>query len=275
MINSPQIAPSRDQLQNHPSEDNRLAAIRAVTGFQLSRLLTRPRLAMGLAGAIFPAAVMFAVTRTASIDRNMTVVMIYALIPEALCVLGLLVTMCPVVADELERGTWIHIAVRPGGRQNLLLGTFAAAVLWTAAVSFTALMLTLLVAQPTQPIGLIVMFSVLIGLSCVGRAALFALPAVILPKRALIASVGVALIVEYFAGLLPAVVNQITVSLRLRSLLVEWMKWRQEMPIEMTLFVDDYSAPVQVIAVCILVFVLLAAASFILNYRQFPPSVEN
>ena len=275
MIHSPQIAPSRDQLQNHPSEDNRLAAIRAVTGFQLSRLLTRPRLAMGLAGAIFPAAVMFAVTRTASIDRNMTVVMIYALIPEALCVLGLLVTMCPVVADELERGTWIHIAVRPGGRQNLLLGTFAAAVLWTAAVSFTALMLTLLVAQPTQPIGLIVMFSVLIGLSCVGRAALFALPAVILPKRALIASVGVALIVEYFAGLLPAVVNQITVSLRLRSLLVEWMKWRQELPIEMTLFVDDYSAPVQVIAVCILVFVLLATAIFILNHRQFPPSVEN
>ena len=275
MINSPQIAPSRDQLQNHPSEDNRLAAIRAVTGFQLSRLLTRPRLAMGLAGAIFPAAVMFAVTRTASIDRNMTVVMIYALIPEALCVLGLLVTMCPVVADELERGTWIHIAARPGGRQNLLLGTFAAAVLWTAAVSFTALMLTLLVAQPTQPIGLIVMFSVLIGLSCVGRAALFALPAVILPKRALIASVGVALIVEYFAGLLPAVVNQITVSLRLRSLLVEWMEWRQEMPIEMTLFVDDYSAPVQVIAVCILVFVLLATAIFILNHRQFPPSVEN
>ena len=40
--------------------------------------------------------------------------MIYALIPEALCVLGLLVTMCPVVADELERGTWIHVAVRPG-----------------------------------------------------------------------------------------------------------------------------------------------------------------
>ena len=275
MTNSPHIAPSRDQLQNHPSEDNRLAAIRAVTGFQLSRLLTRPRLELGLARAIFPAAVMFAVTRTASIDRNMTVVMIYALIPEALCVLGLLVTMCPVVADELERGTWIHIAVRPGGRQNLLLGTFAAAVLWTAAVSFTALMLTLLVAQPTQPIGLIVMFSVLIGLSCVGRAALFALPAVILPKRALIASVGVALIVEYFAGLLPAVVNQITVSLRLRSLLVEWMEWRQELPIEMTLFVDDYSAPVQVIAVCILVFVLLATASFILNHRQFPPSVEN
>ena len=157
----------------------------------------------------------------------------------------------------------------------MLLGTFAAAVLWTGTVAFTALILTLLVAQPTQPLGLVVMFTILIGLSCIGRAALFALPAVILPKRALIASVGVALIVEYFAGLLPAVVNQITVSLRLRSLLVEWMEWRRELPIEMTLFVDDYSAPVQIIAVCILVFVLLATAGFILNHRQFPPSVEN
>ncbi len=275
MKDSPQITDARDLSQSHPPEENWFAAIRAVTGFQLNRLMTRPRLAMGLVGALFPAAVMFAVIRTAPINRDMTVAMIYVLIPEALCVLGLLVTMCPVVADELERGTWIHVAVRPGGRQSLLLGTFAAAVIWTGGVSLVALMLTLLISQPTQPIGLVVMFTVLIGMSCVGRAALFALPAVILPKRALIASVGVALVVEYFAGLLPAVVNQVTVSLRLRSLLVEWMEWRNDLPIEMTLFVDDYSAPVQILAVCILVFILLTTAGFILNRRQFPPSVEN
>ena len=275
MKNSPQIAETHDLPQSPPLERNWFAAIRAVTGFQLNRLMTRPRLAMGLVGALFPAAVMFAVIRTAPINRDMTVAMIYVLIPEALCVLGLLVTMCPVVADELERGTWIHVTVRPGGRQSLLLGTFAAAVIWTGGVSLVALMLALLIAQPTQPIGLVVMFTVLIGISCVGRAALFALPAVILPKRALIASVGVALVVEYFAGLLPAVVNQVTVSLRLRSLLVEWMEWREDLPIEMTLFVDDYSAPIQIVAVCILVFILLTTAGFILNRRQFPPSVEN
>ena len=252
-----------------------LTTARAVMAFQLSRLLTRPRLAMALIGALFPPAVMFAAIRTAPLDRNMAVVMIYALIPEALCVLGLLVTMCPVVADELERGTWIHVAIRPGGRRSLLLGTFAAAVLWTGGVAVTGLLLTLLIAQPTQPIGLAVMFLALIMLSCIGRAALFALPAVILPKRALIASVGVALVVEYLAGFLPAVVNQVTVSLRLRSLLVEWMDWRRQLPVEMTLFVDTYSAGVQITAVIILVVVLLAAACFILNRRQFPPSAEN
>ena len=275
MKDSPQTADPHDRPQSRPTEGNWFMATRAVTGFQLNLLMTKPRLAMGLVGALFPAAVMFAVIRTAPIDRNMTVVMMYALIPEALCVLGLLVTMCPVVADELERGTWIHVTVRPGGRQSLLLGTFTAAVLWTGGISLVALMLTLLIAQPTQPIGLVVMFTALIGISCVGRAALFALPAVILPKRALIASVGVALLVEYFAGLLPAVVNQVTVSLRLRTLLVEWMDWQKDLPIEMTLFVDDYSAPVQIVAVCILIFTLLTTARFILNRRQFPPSVEN
>ena len=275
MKDFPQIADAYDLPHGRLPEGNNFAAIRAVTVFQLNRLLTKPRIAMGLVGALFPAAVMFAVIRTAPINRDMTVAMIYALIPEALCVLGLLVTMCPVVADELERGTWIHVTVRPGGRQSLLLGTFAAAVIWTGGVSLVSLILTLLIAQPTQPIGLVVMFTVLIGISCIGRAALFAVPAVILPKRALIASVGVALVVEYFAGLLPAVVNQVTVSLRLRSLLVEWMAWRKDLPIEMTLFVDDYSAPVQIAAVCILVCILLTIAGFILNRRQFPPSVEN
>jgi len=257
-----------------PPPGHWLGTAAAVMRFQLDRLLTRPRLAMALIGAIFPAAVMFAVIRTAPLERNMAVVMIYALIPEALCVLGLLVTMCPVVADELERGTWIHVAVRPGGRRSLLLGTFAAAVIWTGSVAVAGLLLTLLVAQVSQPLPLAVMFLGLIGLSCVGRAALFTLPAVILPKRALIASVGVAFVVEYLAGFLPAVVNQLTVSLRLRSLLVEWMAWRRELPVEMTLFVDDNPASVQVAAVLILVGVLLGVASFILNRRQFPPSVE-
>ena len=108
MKDSPQTADAYDLPHGRPPEGNNFAAIRAVTGFQLNRLMTKPRIAMGLVGALFPAAVMFAVIRTAPINRDMTVAMIYALIPEALCVLGLLVTMCPVVADELERGTWSY-----------------------------------------------------------------------------------------------------------------------------------------------------------------------
>jgi ABC-type transport system involved in multi-copper enzyme maturation permease subunit len=248
----------------------------AVARFQLGRLLSRQRLLLAGLGVIFPAAVMLAVRRTAAegLDRDLAVMMIYALVPEAVCMLGLLVTMCPAVADELERGTWIHIAVRPGGRRALLMGTYLAAVLWTSVVAILAACLAVLVARVPQPLPLVGMLAALVVLSTLGRAALFALPAVILPKRALVASVAVALVVEYLAGFIPAVVNQATVSLRLRSLLVVWMGWRQKLPVEMQLLIDPQPAWVQIAAVCGLAAVLLVVAVKILDFRQFPPSVE-
>jgi ABC-type transport system involved in multi-copper enzyme maturation permease subunit len=250
--------------------------ILAVAGFQLRRLLAPQRVMLALVGAAFPAAVMFAVRRIAGgIDRDFGAVLLYALVPEAVCMLGLLVTMCPVVADELERGTWQHVAVRPGGRRSLLVGTFVAAVVWTAAVALVALGLTLLAAGLPDSGRLAAIFTGLVLISCVGRAALFALPAVILPKRALVASVAAALVVEYMAGFLPAVINQFTVSLRLRSLLVRWMGWERALPTELQLLVDTQPAWVQMMAVVVLASVMLVAAGLILAGRQFPPAEES
>lgn len=254
---------------------NTWRGILAVAGFQLRRLLVPQRLALALLGAAFPAAVILAARRIGGeLDRDFAVVLLYALIPEAVCMLGLLVTMCPVVADELERGTWQHIVVRPGGRRSLLLGTFLAAVGWTAGVALVSLALSLAAAGLTDSPRLAAMFAALVLFSCIGRAALFALPAVIVPKRALVASVAAGIVLEYLAGFLPAVINQVTVSLRLRSLLVEWMGWERELPAELKLLVDPRPAWVQAAAVIGLATVLLVAADMILSRRQFPPAEE-
>lgn len=272
-----------------------LGAILAVAEFQLGRLRSPPRLLMAALGAIFPAAVMLAVRWAATavgpdvsgnveagreiaaaigIDRGMATTLLYVLIPESVCMLGLLVTMCPAVADELERGTWIHVAVRPGGRRALLLGTYLAAVLWTSAVGIVGTILAVFVCGVEDPLPLIGVLSGLVVLSAVGRGALFAVPAVVLPKRALVASVVVALVVEFMAGFIPAVVNQAAVSLRLRSLLVAWMGWRYRVPTDMRMFVDTQPPWAQVAAVLVLAAVYLVAAVAILEYRQFPPSEE-
>jgi len=256
-----------------------VAAVRstlAVAAFQLRRLLSWQRLVMAALGVIVPAAVMLAVRRTArlGLDDDLAVLMLYALVPEAVCMLGLLVTMCPVVADELERGTWVHVAVRPGGRRALLLGTYLAAVAWTGAVALLAMLLSLAVMPLPNPLRVAGIFTGLVAISVFGRAALFSLPAVIMPKRALVASVGAAIVVEFLAGFIPAVVNQATVSLRLRSLLVAWMGWRQKLPIEAQMFVDPQPAWVHIVAVGVLATVFLAAAAAILEFRQFPPSEE-
>ncbi len=253
-----------------------LAETMAVAGFQLRRMLTPQRVVIGLLGAVFPAAVLLAARRIGGqLDRNFAVLLVHALIPEAICMLGLLVTMCPAVADELERGTWAYVATRPRGRRALLLGTYVAAVAWTCGVALIAVVLALAAAGVSGGGGLAAMFGGLVLLSAVGRGALFALPAVVVPKRALVASVGVAIVVEYLAGFLPAIVNQVTVSLRLRSLLVSWMDWRRQLPVEFSMILDPNPAWVQIGAVIVLAGVLLAAAVLILERRQFPPADES
>ena len=97
---------------------NVVRGIIAVAGFQLRRMLAPQLLVVAAIGAAFPAAVVLAARRiTGGLDRDYGVMLLYALVPEAVCLLGLLLTMCPVVADELERGTWQHVVVRPGGRR--------------------------------------------------------------------------------------------------------------------------------------------------------------
>jgi ABC-type transport system involved in multi-copper enzyme maturation permease subunit len=259
-----------------PPTPSLLSSAFTIAEFQLRRMLTRSRLAVAAIGILFPAAVVAAVGRTAGfpIERDLAALLIYALVPEAVCVLALLVTMCPVVADELERGTWIHVAVRPSGRRAMILGTYAAAVVWTVSVATLALIPAVLISGTDEFFHVFAVMLGLIMLSAAGRGALFALPAVIVPKRAMVASVGLALVVEYLAGLLPAVINQATVSLRLRSLLVEGMGWRRRLPAEVQLLIDPQPPTVHILAVVILVTILLSAAVVIVERRQFPPSEE-
>jgi hypothetical protein len=91
---------------------------------------------------------------------------------------------------------------------------------------------------------------------------------------ATLACVAAAFVVEYLAGFLPAVINQLTVSLRLRSLLVHWMGWERALPTELQLLVDPQPAWVQIMAVVVLASVMLVAAGLILARRQFPPAEE-
>lgn len=259
-----------------PPRGSLFSSVVTIADFQLRRMLTRSRLLVAAIGILFPSAVIAAVGRTAGfpLDPDLAALLVYALIPEAVCVLALLVTMCPAVADELERGTWIHVAVRPGGRRAMLLGTFAAAVIWTVGVGSIALVPAILITGTKDVAHLFLLMLGLLILSAVGRGALFALPAVIVPKRAMVASVGLAVVVEYLAGLLPAVINQATVSLRLRSLLVEGMGWRRQLPAEVQLLIDSQPAVVHVLAVFALVTILLSIAVVIVERRQFPPSEE-
>ena len=248
-----------------------LESLQAVILFDISRAVTTPRLLVAAILAAVPAFIALGVRFSTDIpaDTRVWAALLYALVPEAICLLSLLLWMCPAIQSHLESKTWVYLAIRPHGRRAMLLGAFATAVVWTVAVGVASAAMTILAAQPPDALRLFTVICGLVILSAVGRGAIFALVSTIMPRRAMALSVVYTLIFEFLAGFLPAIVNQFTVALRLRSLLVQGMGWKTSMLRELKLFFDPEPAWIQIGAILTITIVSLTAAVIVLELRQF------
>ena len=171
-----------------------LESLQAVILFDISRAVTTPRLLVAAILAAVPAFIALGVRFSTDIpaDTRVWAALLYALVPEAICLLSLLLWMCPAIQSHLESKTWVYLAIRPHGRRAMLLGAFATAVVWTVAVGVASAAMTILAAQPPDAFRLFTVICGLVILSAVGRGAIFALVSTIMPRRAMVLSVAVA-----------------------------------------------------------------------------------
>lgn len=149
---------------------------------------------------------------------------LFILIPEVVCLLGLLLWATPVIQSEIEGKTWTYLAVRPGGKVPILLGKYAAALVWSLGTALVSLTLTLLVLSP--PEGFLypwTVFARLILLSCMTYAALYVFLGVVFLRRGMGVAVAYTFLFEFLGGFIPAMINQLTVQYHLRSLLFDWL----------------------------------------------------
>lgn len=258
---------------------NLARSVWAVIRFEFRRSLTLPRILVWWGLVLFPVTIVGLLRYSESFQEEPTEaiiwgVVLFGLIPEAVCLAGLLLWMSPAIHTEMERKTWIYLAVRPEGRRAILLGKYFTALGWTISAGWTSLLIAapLSGAAPVLQIGLVL--SALVVLSCVGRGAVYALLAVISPQRAMVMAVAYTMVFEFLVGLIPALINQFTVQLRLRSLLVLWMDWSKELPSESQLLFDPSSTTQHLTLLGIHVFAALSIAIFVLEHRQFVTSDE-
>ena len=207
----------------------RLSATSAVFRFEFARAATPTRLAYWVGLALFPPALLTIIRIQIGpfYHFSQTTLMLFVLIPEVLCLMGLLLWATPAIHAELEGRTWCYLAVRSGGKGSVLMGKYLAAVVWTALLALLSLTLSVLIAAPPgNMLRLWTVFAVLIVLSCLTYGALCMLLAVVFLRRAMVAMVAYSVIFELVVGFIPAIINQLTVQYHLRSLLDEWLHVR-------------------------------------------------
>ncbi|MFP6671574.1 MAG: hypothetical protein VB857_09195 [Pirellulaceae bacterium] len=142
---------------------------------------------------------------------------------EIICLLQLLLWATPWLYSELEGKTWTYLAVRPGGKSAVLMGKYLAAAIRTMLGTLAALLLSLLIARPVGGLQVFLVLGFIIVISSFSYAAVFVFLGAMFPKRAMVLAVGYSLVIELLVSFVPAMINQLSIQFRLRSILLTLM----------------------------------------------------
>lgn len=255
-----------------------LSGIAAVFWFEWKRSLTLARLGWWLVLAIFPALIVGMIRSTVDVpisEGAAWLFLLFGLVPMLVTMLGTFLWATPVVSAELERKSWVYLAVRPNGKVNVLLGKYLAAVTWALSAALISLLLaTLLIDHPDKwKFGGVITRITL--LSCPAYAAVYLLIGILFPKRSMVIAVAYTLVFELIISLIPAIINTLTVQYRLRTLFYEWGEMNQINEMENFLeFVGDPPAWEHVVVLIVYTLILIVAAIGIVRGREFSTAEE-
>ena len=198
------------------------------------------------------------------------VIILFLLIPQVVTVLGLLLWATPIVHSELEAQTWVYSVVRPGARRAVLLGKYCIAVLWafsSACVATTLAIPFSTLIHPFQTWGVLCFLNLV---SAVSYAALFATIGTLIQKRAMVTAFMYGIFVEAVLSTLPATINQLTVSFRLRSMLFQMLDLKLSVAADMGRFFDiSSSVSVHLVCLALFTFILLFISLWRVEASQF------
>lgn len=197
--------------------------------FEWSRSWTISRFACWCVLALFPPAMVgiLAWNNLSLPGETGWALMLYVMCPSVISMLGLLLWATPAIHSELESKTWIYIAVRPSGKNSVLIGKYLTAVAWSASAAWSGLTLSVgiiaIAGEHSEPLRLWLVNSILIVLACLGYGALYCLLGVLFKRRAMAIAVAYTLIIEFLVSRVPALINRFTVQHRVQNLWHNWM----------------------------------------------------
>jgi ABC-type transport system involved in multi-copper enzyme maturation permease subunit len=255
-----------------------LSSVLAVFLFEWRRAFTAARMMWWLVLALFPAMIVGMIRlalRDEEIPREPWIVMLFMLVPMLVSMLGTFLWATPVVSAELERKSWVYLAVRPHGKVNVLIGKYLVALTWALSAALAGLFVAVAIMPygDSPRIGLTIGFITL--LSCPAYAAVYLLLGTLFPKRSMVIAVAYTLVFELIISFIPAIINTFTVQYRIRTLLSLWgdVSIDEEMN-ALFAFIGDPPAWEHVVVLLAYTLTLLVLAIGVVRAREFSNAEE-
>ena len=192
---------------------------------------------------------------------------LFLLYPQAICLLLALFYGTSVLADELDGKTLTYLFTRPLPRWRFVVGKYLGIVI--ALILPTALSLLGAWLIMGLPGGLELFGSVLVGtaFALLAYNALFVLFGFLVPRRAMIVALLYGILFELILSFVPALVNDLTITYYLRSLVVAMLDI--PIPREIARMVGGASAGVAVTTLLGITVGALGLASVLAGRREY------
>jgi ABC-type transport system involved in multi-copper enzyme maturation permease subunit len=242
--------------------------------FELSRSLTTGRLAIWAVLVMFPVTI-FAILNIANppVEVEWWGFTLYFLVPEVVCLLGLLLWATPAISTEIDGQTWIYLAMRRSGRSMVLLGKYLTAVIWTLSAALASISICMLIVGAIGGFKLWAVLCALALLSCVAHAAVYLFIGVMFHRRTMATAVVYTLGIEYGLSFVPALANKLTVNYRLRGLLADWMDWERVRTQAESVFGAE-PASTHLLLLAVITIVMLTLSVLRLTRAEYPTQQE-
>jgi ABC-type transport system involved in multi-copper enzyme maturation permease subunit len=245
-------------------------ALISVMEFEFRRTLSPVRIATWLVLALFPLVLVVTARRISEseLPEDVATIATYVLVPQLTCTLALLLWATPTLQAEVEGQTWIYMAMRPLGRTAGILGKYLVAVCSAASAGLVAAVACALATGTEDWLQLMSTLCALVLLSSLSYGAVYTLIGVVVYRRAMVFAVGYTLGVEVLFSLIPATVNKLTVSYRLRGLLFNWHPIA--LPDDAAMLMSTESSTAHVSQLMLYTVIMLTAAIAVSQTREVP-----
>lgn len=244
----------------------------AIARLQLRQVLGGRKLWLVVVVALLPVALTILMRTGGGIPRIrelelFTGIYLFVLYPQTLSIVIALLYGTSILNSEIHDRTLTYLFTRPIAKWRIIVAKYVVNVLVLIGISVPSLVISWLVLGTSGNGGLLLGQVIAVCGATIAYNAVFALCGLISSRRAMILGIGYAVAFEFVLSFVPAVVNTMTVTYYLRSVVVRASG--VELPNELLRIVGDASILGSLAFPVGLAAIALVATSLIASRREF------
>lgn len=193
--------------------------------------------------------------------------------PQAICLILALLYSTAIMSTEVAEKTLTYLFTRPIAKWKIVISKYLTIVACLGVSTLASLLVSWCILGLPGGLRTLAAMSLATGVAIVVYCAIFAMLGIIFPKWAMVIGLIYAVVIEVFMSFVPAVINTLTATYYLRSVVMRMIA-DIELPPQIARMVGEASLTVSLSVLAVMTLTSLGVAALVASQREYAIIVE-